>query len=152
MARAKTKPRLSLTDAIIREACDIVREGNFRYVAAARLGILYPTWCSWIRRGKNEIEDYTKGKRKTLGLKGKLVVELEKAEAECHDKLIQDVAHHGSPELKLKFLKMRYGKLYNNNPNAIDDETGDVVERSAADIIAEKLSAFLTDDDDVDDV
>ena len=75
---------LSLTEDIIREACEIVGAGNFRYVAAGRLGIPLKTWNSWVKRGKNELEDYRSGNREELTLKAQFVTELEQAEARCH--------------------------------------------------------------------
>ena len=140
----KSGPPLSLTEKTLNEACDIVRAGNFRKIAASRLGVPLATWASWLRRGRSELEDFTKGKCKSLGLKGRLIVELDRAEAEAHQDMLTDVVKNGSPELKLKFLRLRYGKLYSANPNAhLDDETGEEIKRTAADILAEKLAAFI---------
>lgn len=137
---------LELTEAILFELAEIVAKGNFRHVAAGQLGITPNTLHGWVRRGKTYLEDYNKGKLSELTLQARLVVELEKAEADCHGKLVVDILASGSPELKLKFLRLRYNKLYNNNPNAVDDVTGEDVQRSAADLLIEKLSTFLEDE------
>lgn len=134
---------LSLTESTLFELADIVGEGNFRHVAAGKLGIAPNTLHGWVRRGKAHLEDHRSGKRKELTLQARLVVELEKAESDCHATLVKDILKTGNPELKLKFLKLRYNKLYNNNPNAVDDSTGEEVARSAADLLIEKLSTFL---------
>lgn len=149
MAKRKTYAEridLTLTDEMVAEACAIVERGNFRYVAAQRLGVSHGTWASWLERGRKELREHTSGKRDTLTVKAKLVVELERAEAQCHERLLQDVLEADDPRLKMDFLKARYGKLYSRNPNArIDDETGEKVKIEIAEILADKLSQFMDD-------
>ena len=85
-------PKLSLTMETIEAMADIVRDGNFRYVAAGRLGIPKDTLASWLQRGRGELADYAAGILEDLTLKAHLVTELEKAEAECHVVLIRGAA------------------------------------------------------------
>lgn len=146
---ARLSPSSELTDELIRDACAIIRDGNFRTIAFARLGIPTYTWSSWVKRGNHELKDVAAGRKKEsdLTLKAKMCLELNAAEAECHEELLLDVLSNGSPELKMKFLQRRYGKLYSNNPNAIEDESGEEVQRSAVDILAEKLANFVVEDE-----
>lgn len=140
---------LGLTDAIVEKACAIVAAGNFRYVAAQRLGVPKGTWQGWLTRGRKELAEYAEGKRerKKLTVKAKLVTELEKAEGECHSRLLQDVLDSNSIQAKQWFLERRYNKLYSTNPNAhIDDETGETETFDAAAILAEKLRQFMGPD------
>lgn len=138
------RENLQLTESIVFELAEIVQEGNFRHVAAASIGIQPSTLYSWLRRGKNELKDFLEGKRKNQTLKARLVVELERAEAECHGKLVKDVVTSDDPKLKLQFLRLRYNKLYNNNPNAsVDDESGEESVLSGAEVLAAKLAHFI---------
>jgi len=129
---------LTLTDRVIEEAAAIVGAGNFRYVAFQRLGIPVATFQAWIRKG-------LKARREGVdNIQAKLVRALDMAEGECHAQLLQDVLSADDPRLKMDFLRARYNKLYSNNPNAhLDDETGEMIKREAAEILAEKLSRFL---------
>ncbi len=135
---------LSLTDELVKKACDIVEAGNFRYIAAQRLGIPRNTWASWLTRGRKELKEHTAGDRDRLTVKASLVVELDKAEARCHQRILQDVVDSDNVQAKMWFLERRYNKLYSKNPNArIDDESGEEIELNAAQILAEKLAQFL---------
>ena len=129
---------LTLTDRVIEEAAAIVGAGNFRYVAFQRLGIPVATFQAWIRKGLKDRRDGSDSKQADL------VRALDMAEGECHAQLLQDVLSADDPRLKMDFLRARYNKLYSNNPNAhLDDETGEMIKREAAEILAEKLSRFL---------
>ena len=135
---------LSLTEETVAAACAIVEAGNFRYIAAQRLGIPRNTWSSWLTRGRKELREHADGKRDKLTVKATLVLELDKAEARCHQRLLQDVVESENVQAKMWFLERRYNKLYSKNPNArIDDDTGEEVEVSATDILAEKLAQLL---------
>jgi hypothetical protein len=135
---------LSLTDDILREACQIVEAGNFRYVAAQRLGVPASTWNSWLHRGKKELREYASGKRDHVTVKASFVRELDKAEARCHQRLLQDVITSDSIQAKQWFLERRYNKLYSKNPNArIDDETGEETKVDALEILADKLRTLM---------
>lgn len=135
---------LSLTDDLVREACRIVEAGNFRYVAAQRLGVPASTWNSWLHRGKKELREFASGKRDHVTVKATLVRELDKAEARCHQRLLQDVVESDSVQAKQWFLERRYNKLYSRNPNArIDDETGEETKVDALEILADKLRTLM---------
>jgi len=138
---------LRLTEPMLFEIAEIVGRGNFRHVAAGLVGVTPNTLHTWVRRGKAHLADYHSGKKKDMTVQARLVVELERAEAEVHDKLIVDIVENGSPEMKMKYLKARYNKLYNNNPNAIDDATGEETRVSVADMLMDKLSNFLEVDE-----
>ena len=143
----KMRSHSTLTEELIQEACAIIRDGNFRTIAFGKLGIPTYTWSSWVKKGNHELKDLAAEKitEEDLSLMAMMCLELNKAEAECHEELLLDVLHSGSPELKMKFLQRRYGKLYSANPNAIEDESGEEVQRSAMDILAEKLANFVVD-------
>jgi hypothetical protein len=140
---------LTLTEDLIREAAAIVRKGNFRYVTANKLGIPQDTWNRWLQYGRGELRAYIHGcGPEELTLKARLVLALEKAEGECHATLLEDVIESDNVQAKIWFLQRRYNKLYSKNPNAhVDDETGEVIRRSATEILADKLAQFLEDDD-----
>ena len=135
---------LSLTEDIVAEACRIVEAGNYRRIAAKRLGIPLNTWNSWLQKGKKEMREYAAGKRTHVTVKATLVRELDKAEARCHQLLLQDVIGSDSVQAKQWFLERRYNKLYSKNPNAhVDDETGEEAKVDALEILAEKLRTLL---------
>jgi hypothetical protein len=148
VARKKAYVNLTLTEDILQEAVKIVRQGNFRYVAAARVGVPFNTWNGWIKRGRNELKDYANGiGDEELTIKARLILELDRVEAECHAQILEDVANSDNVTAKMWFLQRRYNKLYSKNPNAhLDDETGEMVHRTASDILAEKLLQFLEQD------
>ena len=140
---------LTLTDELVDKACAIVEAGNFRYIAAQRLGISRTTWISWLARGRRELKEAEEGKRDRLTVKASLVVKLDAAEARCHQRILQDVVDSDNVQAKMWFLERRYNKLYSKNPNArIDDESGEEVELDASQILAEKLLQFLEPKDD----
>jgi hypothetical protein len=135
---------LSLTDDLVREACKIVEAGNFRKVAAQRLGVPMSTWNSWLQRGKKELREFSSGKRTSVTVKASFVRELDKAEGRCHARLLQDVISSDSIQAKQWFLERRYNKLYSKNPNAhIDDETGEESKVDALEILADKLRTLM---------
>lgn len=143
---AVDRANLTLTESMVHEMAETVAKGNFRHVAAALVGVPANTLHSWTKRGREELADFHAGKRKDRTVKAVLVVELDKAEAVVHGKLVADVVTDGDAALKLKFLQLRYNKLWNKNPNAVDDATGEETRQSGADILAEKLAGFIEDE------
>jgi hypothetical protein len=138
--------QLTLTPAIITKVCRVVALGNFRYVAFGNLGIHRNTWRRWLDEGKKQVASYDP--ERGLPPQGRLLIELEKAEANAHEDIIKNVLTKGSPETQLKFLRMRYNKLYTRNPNAtVDDESGAENKRTAEDIIRDKLIQFMEIED-----
>ena len=143
-ATQKESLNLSLTDDLVAKACAIVEAGNFRYVAAQRLGIPASTWNSWLHRGKKELREFAADKRDDLTVKATFVRELDKAEARCHQRLLQDVVESDSIQAKQWFLERRYNKLYSKNPNVnFDDETGETTKVDAFEVLAEKLRTLM---------
>lgn len=140
-------PRNTLTQTIIDLACESARLGNFRRTIYLGLGIPRGTWESWIVRGRRDIEDFAEGKIKNLGMKGKFVLALERAEANAITSIHKNIMESEDPALQLKFLKLRHPKMYSGISNSyVDDETGEEVETSAGDLLAQKLASFLSKD------
>jgi len=140
-------PRNTLTQTIIDEACEYAALGNFRRTIYQGLGIPRGTWESWLVRGRRDIEDFTSGKIKNLGMKGKFVIALERAESEAVTSIHKNIMESEDPALQLKFLKLRHPKMYSGISNSyVDDETGEEVETSAGDLLAQKLASFLSKD------
>jgi hypothetical protein len=139
-----------LTEELILQVCGSIRNGNFRTIAFDRYGIPRGTWAGWIDAGHKQLREHAAGERKDedMDRRAKLCLALNKVEAELHDELIVDVLENGSPELVMKFMRYRWNKLYNNNPNATDDATGEDVKRNALDILIGKLATFVEDDED----
>ncbi len=134
---------LLLTEEMIGKMAEIVGKGNFRHIAAARLGVPPNTLFSWVFRGKKYLK---KGNRDAI--QARLVLALDEAEAECHIELLEDIREKGDPNLMFKFLKARYNKLYTANPNAhVDDETGGESRVSMLDVLRDRLSTFLEKDE-----
>lgn len=139
-------PVVALTPDVIDEAARIVGRGNYRTVARQMIGIPHGTWSLWIKAGKEEIAAFSRGERETVGYRAVLVQALEKAEAEVHQTIIRDVITGDNMQAKLWYLERRYNKLYTKNPNAhVDDESGEEVARDAAEILADRLRAFIED-------
>jgi transposase-like protein len=135
--RPGRKPRRALTPQLITEAAEFIGQGNFRYVAAQRLGVNQNTFQSWIQTGKKHIEI------ERDSLEAKLAYEVERAEAECHSRILSNVLASDDVKLQLEFLRLRYNKLYSKNPNAHhDDETGTTEKVDVAALLLEKLSQF----------
>ncbi len=138
----KPGPPSSLTPDLLGLVCDEIKKGNFRYVAFARAGIPKDTWTTWVVKGnkqrkKGEVTIYTE-----------MLLALEAAEATMHSGILTDVLATGTARDKLEFLRLRFNKLYNKNPNArIDDETGAEENVSGTELLAEKLAAFVKDGD-----
>jgi hypothetical protein len=141
---------LSLTEEMIDAVVEIVRAGNFRYIAFQQIGVTQWTFQKWLSRGTLELKRLAEGEldEDQLTLKAHLVRRLGQAEAECHRALLRDVLAVDDPRIKLEFLSRRYKKLYTKQlaGMAHDDETGEDVKREGAAILAEKLARFLDDD------
>ncbi len=132
-----------LTEELIEALADIVRAGNFRYIASQRMGVPITTFRQWLVRGRKE----RAAGKETLQVK--LLIALDKAEAECHQTLLQDVLSAegpGAERLKMDFLKARYNKLYSKNPNAhLDDGTMEETKVDALELIADRLRTLMED-------
>lgn len=103
-----------------------VGAGNYRDVARQRLGVSIRLWQHWLKEGKSEIEHKEEGKIKRLSAFGDFAQRIEIAEGTFHSSAVTDVAGSDDDRVKLEFLKCRFHKHYNKNPNAIiDDETGE---------------------------
>ena len=136
--------RIELTENIITQMADIVRAGNFRYIAAGAVGSSIEQLRNWIRSGNTQIRQLEKGKRQKLGLEGLLVKALEAAEAECHVILLQDVRDSEDVRAKMWFLERRWNKLYSRNLNAtIDDATAKEQKIDVRAVLLEKLQDIV---------
>lgn len=152
---AKKKPRrncatyservdLTLTPEMVKKVCAIVARGNFRYVAFQEVGVQRSTWAAWVTKGRKELREFAEGKRDKLTIKATLVVELDRAEAKAHTRILKDVVESDDPRLKMDFLKARYNKLYSRNPNAhVDDEDGTETQVDALELLADKLRSLM---------
>lgn len=128
----------TLTESLMFEIVEIVEKGNFRKVAAQRVGVPPVTLYSWIHRGKRYIKQGN-----TDRLQAQLAMRIEKAEAKAHQEILADVLDTGDAKVKLTFLRLRYPREYNFNPNAhVDDETGQESRSTLAEQIKEKLRLF----------
>lgn len=143
-------PKLSLTRAMVDEAAAIVAKGNFRYVARGRMGVCSSTWNRWMERGREELREYTAGRKpkSKLTLKAELVMALDKAEQVVHSQIIEDVLESDNLKLKTEYLYRRFSKLYSKNPNAHDDETGETYKVDPMELLLEKLQPFCRGGDD----
>lgn len=138
-----------LTPALIAKLAEIVGDGNFRLVASQACGIARGTWHKWITTGNRDLKKLETGQIKEPTIHSKLILALEKAEADAHITLVQDVLLCGDSKLKLDFLRRRYTKLYSMNPNAVvDDETAEVEKVNGAEILAGRLAQLLGADSD----
>lgn len=147
--KKSSNPRsLQLTADMVDEMARIVRGGNFRYVAAQRLGVPTRTLQSWLLRGRKEIRRFEEGRvdESDLTLKAALVWALDEAEALAHQDILADVVHSESVQAKMWFLERRYNKLYSRNPNAVvDDEHQDTYKVDAVQLLAERLKELAED-------
>jgi hypothetical protein len=143
------RPPDDLTWELIEELCATVGAGNFRYVAVQRAGVHLERFNRWISSGKRDLKLHTKGKLTgDLNMYCHLVLALEQAEGDAHGSILEDVLTNGDPSTKLRFLQLRYHKLYNKNPNSrIDDEDGSIQKVSAKEVLLDMLGAFLNSDD-----
>jgi len=136
-------PAPPLDDELIEKVFNLIRAGNFRYIAAAACGVNIGTWQKWIRVGSAQIREHAES-GSDLHKEAHLVRAIEKAEADTHNDIIQDVLLGDNMQAKLWYLERRYNKLYNKNPNSrIDDESGETIKLDAASIIAERLRQFI---------
>ena len=155
MAKRKTKPKATtdgrkryppahyrnskLTPEILDAVVSIVRKGNFRTHAFARVGISESSWCQWIRKGRREIAEIASGERDAshLTLCAHLVSQLEAAEAEVACTINRDVLtavdQHGQRDWKALawFAERRFSKLYSRNLNAVVEGEESDPEQSA---------------------
>ena len=136
----------TITKPMIKKVCEIVSRGNFRKTAFGMLGIESETWKSWIKRGRAELKEVREGKREKdrVNLQGHLVTALIKAEATLHDKLLVNVLKKGDPELQFKFMRYRWNREYNNNPNShFDDESGTETKIDPHALVAQRLKDLM---------
>lgn len=137
---SKTRIDTKLTEKIIQDLYDIVRRGNFRYVACQRLGITRGTYTNWTQTGRKQLREFEKGERTYLSLPAKLVLKLDEAEGYVHGEMVEDILEQGSIQARQWFLERRFNKLYSRNPNAhTDDETGEEVTIDPIALLAERL-------------
>ncbi len=141
--RVHSAPPADLTWELIEEVCETVAQGNFRHVAIQRAGIHSERFKRWMSSGVRDLKLFAKGELDELNMYCHLVVEMERAEGEAHQEILQDVLLHGDPSTKLKFLQLRYQKLYNKNPNSLNDEDGTIVKVRAKDLLLDLLGGFL---------
>jgi transposase len=133
----------ALTNTLIKQACEILRDGNFRQTAAGCVGVSKEIFYSWLKAGREDRDLWLKGEMKRNRYVD-LLIRVEKAEAEAHADILVDVVESEDPRVKLKFLQFRYNKLYNNNPNAkVDDETGLETKIDVKELLAERLMELL---------
>ena len=133
-----------ITPEFIARVAACIRAGNFRMVAAKREGVNEKTFYMWLNNGK-KIRDETPS-RKPLPDNPyvKLHIAVEAAEAEAHEQILADVLDSDDPRVKLKFLELRYNKLYNKNPNAkTDDESGLTQQIDVKALLVERILELL---------
>lgn len=135
-----------LTSDMVERFCDEIRKGNYLEVAAHRLGFTKGQMYKWRHRGRKELEELEKGERESVTLCAVLTAEADRASADLHDALIQDVLACDDPKLKFEFMRRRWSKIYSGNPNAVEDpDTGETQQVDVAAMLLEKLSALRGD-------
>jgi len=139
-------PACKLTQKILDDFCEIVRQGNFRYVACQRLGISVSMYKNWMESGRRQIRDMEAGERPNLLLQGKLLIGLNEAEGFVHGEMVEDILQSGSISARQWYLERRFNKLYSTNPNAhTDDESGETVD--AVELLRDRLKTILKGSD-----
>jgi len=142
--RGVDSPTCKLTPKILKDLCDIVRKGTFRYVACQQLGITVVQYGNWMKVGRQQIADFAAGKIPAIAIQGEMVIELDKAEGFVHGKIVQNILESNSIPAMQWYLEKRFNKLYTSNPNVIkDDESGEDVHIDGAAILAERLATLL---------
>ena len=142
-AQAVYMLRRQLTVDLIAEIVFLIRQGNYRYVAAQAVGVPPSRFYQWMRKGERIVKQIDAGtwKRETIPLEAALCIKVHEAEGVCHATLLQDVLHADDPRLKFEFLKHRYSRHYKEQPT-VNDSTGQEV-RDPVEILAEKLLPIL---------
>jgi len=133
-----------LTDEMIEEICEHLREGLYKQTACQLVGLDKRLFYKWWRRGKTARESISKGDDESLRDSdrtcAKLVEECEKATAVAIAKSVKVIKEHGDPKTHLAFLKAT-SKLY--NPQfVVDEDTGEAEERDPMAIMMERLAAL----------
>ncbi len=142
---------LELTPELIEFLVVCVRDGNFRHTAIQRSGIPVARVNAWITKGDREIRDMERnGVITKLSIYGQLTAQLDKAEGDSHAELLTDVIQEGDAALKLKFLQLRFQKLYAKNPlGGIGDQPGEPSAIRAKDVLLERLTIFIAENADL---
>lgn len=144
-----SRPPADLTWDLVKELCATVSAGNFRYVAMQKAGIHSERFKRWMSQGHRDLKLFATGELKgDLNMYCHLVVELEAAEGASHSEMIRDVLGSEDPRLVFEFMKLRYNKLYNKNPNSrIDDADGTEIKIDARTLLIERLAHFMDNDE-----
>ena len=133
-----------LTEDLIAQLATVVFRGNYRTIAAQACGVPPALFYRWIRKGEQDAMDFERGVLADVTLEHLLFVAINRAEAESHTHLLQDVLDADDHKVKLDFLKHRFKRLYSVGPNTreIDDTTGRESE-SVADVLRDRLLPLL---------
>lgn len=127
-----------LTDDLIERLAGWVERGNLRKFACAMEDVVYSTFKNWCAKGRMDLEN------EEDTVHGRLEIALLKAEGKLHDHCVINIKASDNPEVKLKYLQLRWNKYYNRNPNiTVDDETGVETKVDARKILAERLGMLL---------
>ena len=137
-------PCCSLTDEVIEKLVAMVKGGSFRGPAAKSLGISQNTFNTWIRTGREHVEQHEKGERAEPTQQMRLVVELDKAEGQHfvseHKIILDGEVDVRDRDLRFKVHQRRFAKEWNNPATAIDDQTGEEVDADITAILLDRLA------------
>lgn len=132
---------------IVDDMCKIVKDGNFRIVAAQQYGISRHTMNKWIRVGKKQLEEFDDGKRPwpDVDIRGIFVQKMGIAESDFEQRAVKRIVTEGSPAELLKFLQLTKNRRYTMNPNAIEDpETGEVTMLDPKALLEERMKDLMS--------
>ena len=142
-------------EKMLEKIVEIIRGGNFKYVAAQCCGIHRNTLTHWMDKGKEHVRMIEEGVEGGDTLFAELALRVEEAEGEAHAEILGRVLTYDGPgaaAVQLKFLTHRHQKLYQNSSTRIDDDTGKEEKTDAAALLTEALRQFLpTEDKAIDD-
>ena len=135
--------RARISDALTAAVVRSILRGNTRFHAFAMRGVPKGTWNGWVTRGNKERKEIEAGEREEDTVYTRLVSELDRADAQLHDKCITNVLESDDPRVVWDFMKRKWNKHYTANPNAvIDGETGEEYNVDAGELLLARLRAL----------
>ena len=145
MAKRKPRKRPEPTKTIRDRVAKKLASGTFRTTVRKVMGISPGVWRDWIRDGNAEREEVDAGRMDELGLRGLFVMEIERAEAIAHERILRAGVMDAGPDAQRWFLVRRYPELYSTTParGITDDETGELVLVDAREVLRDRLAALL---------
>lgn len=135
----KKQPNREIRRRVVR----ILESGQFREFARREIGVSSDLWARWLRDGRAEVRGVDSGELEKVGLCGKFVLEIEKAESRAHDRLFKSAIVRAGPDAQRWYLTKRFPEVYSGTSAAIvDDRSGEEFEVDPREILIEKLRAL----------